>query len=164
MSFWLPKLPNFVHFYQKWPILTKYAPLRSVFTKIMLINLTEMIFPYLYSEYFLTNFPKFWPMTLYWPQITQFWPFYQKWHNLTKMTPLMTLLTKFMAKPDRINFWKKIFVPPQNFDLWHHFGPQNDLNLTIFAKNDLFSSRMAYFDQIEPINDIFDHSYVNKSD
>ena len=23
---------------------------------------------------------------------------------------------------------------------------------------------MAYFDQIEPINDIFDHSYVNKSD
>ena len=48
--------------------------------------------------------------------------------------------------------------------LWRHFGPQKDRKLTIFTKNDLFWLHVAYFDQIEPINGIFDNSYLNKSD
>ena len=36
-----------------------------------------------------------------------------------------------------------------NFDIWRHFGPQNDPILTILPK-------MTYFDQIYAFNDIFD--------
>ena len=37
--------------------------------------------------------------------------------------------------------------------------------MTIFTKNDLFYLKyIYYFDQTEPINDIFNHSYVKKSD
>ena len=42
------------------------------------------------------------------------------------------------------------------------FENQNDLILINFTKNELFLHKMTYFDQIDPINDNFDHSYVNK--
>ena len=55
-------------------------------------------------------------------------------------------------------FWKKSFpLFHQIFDLWRHFGPKNELFWP-------FSTKMTYFDQIDPINDIFDQSYVNKPD
>ena len=57
---------------------------------------------------------------------------------------------------------KNIFIPAKNYDLWRHFVTQNDPILTIFTTNELFWLKMSFFDTIEPINDIFDHSYVNK--
>ena len=57
-----------------------------------------------------------------------------------------------------LNFEKKSFpLFHQIFDLWRHFGPKNELFWP-------FSTKMTYFDQIDPINDIFDQSYVNKPD
>ena len=83
-------------------------------------------------------------------------------HILTDLTPLMTFLTKFMPmnliKILFKNFRENYFSPHSPiFDLWRHFDSQNDENLAIFTKSDLF-------DQIDPINDIFDQIYVHKPD
>ena len=72
------------------------------------------------------------------------------WNNFQK-----PLGTKLLDKFPKILTYDGILAP---------IFCQNDPILTIFIKNDLFSRKMAYFDQIEPINDIFDHRYVNKSD
>ena len=45
----------------------------------------------------------------------------------------------YVHKPDWNNFWyrllrKNFFVPPQNFDVCRHFGPENDPILIIFNK------------------------------
>ena len=41
------------------------------------------------------------------------------------------------------------------------FWPPNYAKMTQFGT---FSQKMTYFDQIDPINDIFDHMYVHKSE
>ena len=43
-SFLGPKWPNIDNFHKKLPILTKLTPLMTLLTKVMLINLTEIIF------------------------------------------------------------------------------------------------------------------------
>ena len=54
------------------------------------------------------------------------------------------------------NLVKKLFVKlSQNVDIWGHFGPK----MTEFWT---FSQKMTDFDQIDPINDIFDPISVHK--
>ena len=67
----------------------------------------------------------------------------------------------YVHKPDWNNFYKhfeKFFWPLSlNFGLWRNFGPK----MTKFWP---FSTKMTYFDQIDPINAIFDQIYVHKPD
>ena len=83
-------------------------------------------------------------------------------HILAILTPLMT----FLANPIHIDpprkffqiFSEKIFCPL--FQILTYdviFTPK----MRLFWP---FSPKMTYFDQIDPINDIFDQSYVNKPD
>ena len=93
------------HFHPpKWLILTKLAPLMTLLTKFMPINLTEIIFNNFYRKKCLTTFPKFWPVASLWtPKMTQFLP---KNDISTKLPQLMTFLTKFMP----INLTEIIFI------------------------------------------------------
>ena len=60
-SFWPPKWlkfdqsPKITYFHVKLPISTKFNPLMTYLTTVMLINVTPIIYPDLYSKYFLTN-------------------------------------------------------------------------------------------------------------
>ena len=49
MSFYPTKWPNFDHFHQKWPSLTKSTQLMIVLTNVMILNLTEILFETVYK-------------------------------------------------------------------------------------------------------------------
>ena len=107
-------------------------------------------------------FPKFWLMTSFlppkWLNVNHF---HQKWPILTKLTPLMTILNNFMS----INLTEIIFI---NFywKIFHH-------SLQIFTNGAIlapkmsqfwtFSPKITYFDQIDPINDIFNQIWPHMS-
>ena len=84
---------------------------------------------------------------------------------MTKLTPLMIVLTNFvLLNPNEVIFeiviGKNIYITPKFWPIYH-FGPKND---PFSPKNEIFRPLMIYLDQIEPINDIVDHTHVNKLD
>ena len=103
------KWPNFDHFHQKWQILTKLTPLMSLSTKVMLINLSQIIYPGLYSKYFLTNFQKCWPMTSYWPKIPNFNNFHQKAVIFGENGQNWDILEAKMTAELKILWWEENF-------------------------------------------------------
>ena len=80
-----------------------------------------------------------------------------------KIDPINDIFDQiYVHKPDWNNFLdifreNMVWILSQNFDIWGHFGPKNDPILPC-------SPKMTYFDQIDPINDIFDQVYIHKSD
>ena len=91
------------------------------------------------------------------------WPdfdhFNQKWPILTKLTPLMTPLTKFMS----INLSGIIFIIFRE-KIFDHFPKFLTYDVIFPPKWPPFWPKMSYFDQIDPINGIFDQTYVHKPD
>ena len=82
-------------------------------------------------------------------------------HILADMTPLMTFLDKLNhIDTSRIcfpNVGRKIYLT--NFPKFCHTTSFLHPKMIEFGT---FSSKMAYFDQIDTINDIFDQIYVHK--
>ena len=83
-------------------------------------------------------------------------------HILADMTPLMTFLIELNhIDPPRIffpNFGRKKFlitIPK--------FGHMRSFLHPKMREFGTFSSKMTYFDQIDPINDIFHQVYVQKT-
>ena len=141
-------------FHQKLPILTKLTLLMAFLTKFMSINLTKIFLDFLRKK--LWSLLQILTSEVFWPPK---WPnFDQKWPILTKLALLITYFTKFMS----INLTEIIFrnilgkiIWPHtpNFDIWRHFGPQNDPIVTISTKNDLFWPNLRHWWNFWP--DIF---------
>ena len=65
-------------------------------------------------------------------------------------------------KPDWNHFWKLL-----GRKLFHHFPQISTYDVILGHKITqflLFSPKMTYFNQIDPINDIFYHIFVHKPD
>ena len=166
-SFWPPKWPYFDHFWQKWPILTKFTPLMTFLTRFMSINLTEIIFRNFWEKIIWPISPNFDTWRHFGTQNMPKWPdfehFHQKWPILTKLAPLITYLTKFLS----INLTEIIFrnIYGKNYlTIFPKLSPYDVIFAPKISQYWPFSPKMAYFDQIYAINDIFHKISVHKID
>jgi len=97
------------------------------------------------------------------PKISLFGPFSPEMTYFDKIDPINDIFDQSYAnKPD----WKILskFLVKIFFD---HFPKILTYDVILTQKMSLFwpfSPKMTYFDQIDPINYIFDQSYVNKPD
>ena len=121
------KWSKFDHFPNK-PILTKLTPYNDIFDQIYLYKLDWNNFFKLLEIKLFDHFPQIltYDASLA-PKMTKFLPFHLKWPILTKFTPINDIFDHIYFINLTETFRYKIFWQlPAIFDLWRHFGPQND--------------------------------------
>ena len=163
MASFLPrKLPNFDHFHQKCPILTKLTPLMTFLTKYMSINLTEIILETFRETIIWPLSPNFDIRRHFGPTICQndtILTICTKMTHFHQINPINYIFDQsYATKPHWENFYtilveKLKFFSGKSFChfrqiLTSFLPPKNESFLAIFVK-------MTYFDYIDPINDIF---------